>query len=184
MNKEEFKKQICDIIDTMDDNECEELSLKLTLSDEKQDIAQELIKINGEFKKLTKVVSALSDKDKQNTNDIKPYIQMYKFLENAQNSIVNIPTLSMFNIGNFREHFGAFKSGFYTASTYYTDILQGIKLFTLANIGDKFDSERHEIVETTNDEKIEDEIIVEVIDQGFIYNDEIINYAKVKVNKI
>lgn len=184
MNKEEFKKQICDIIDTMDDDECKSLSLKLTSLDEKQNIAQELVKINGEFKKLTKVVSSLSEKEKQNISDIKPYIQMYKFLENAQNSILNMPTLSIFNIGNFKEHFGAFKSGFFTVDTYYTDILQDIKLFTLANIGDKFDAERHEIIETTKDKTIEDEIVVEVIEQGFIYNNEIINYAKVKVNKI
>jgi len=184
MNKEELKKQICDIIDTMDDDECNSLSLKLTLPDEKLDVAQELIKINGEFKKLTKIVLSLNEKEKQNIDDIKPYIQMYKFLENAQSSITNMPTLSMFNIGNFREHFGAFKSGFDTASTYYTDILKDIKLSTLADIGDKFDPERHEIIETIKDDTIEDEKIVEVIEQGFIYNDEIINYAKVKVNKI
>ena len=183
MNKEEFKKQICDIIDTMDEDECKNLSLQLTSPNEKQDIAQELIKINGEFKKLTKVVQELSQKEKENISDIKPYIQMYKFLKNAQNTILNMPRLSMFNVGNFKEHFGAFQSGFHTATTYYIDILQEVKLFTLANVGDKFDSEIHEIVETIEDKTIEDEIIVEVIEQGFIYNDEIINYAKVKVNK-
>ena len=183
MNKEEFKKYICETIDIMDDNECEELSLKLTSVNKEQDIAQELIKINGEFKKLTKVITSLNEKEKQNISDIKPYIQMYKFLKDSQDILFSMPNANYLNLLKFNMNFGAFKVAYMDLNQLFMDIINDISLKPLAKFGDKFDSQYHEIVETINDKTIEDETIVEIIEQGFMYNNEIINYAKVKVNK-
>jgi hypothetical protein len=183
MNKEEFKKQICGIIDKMDEDECENLSLKLTSSNEKQDIAQELIKINGEFKKLTKTIQILNEKDKQNINDIKPYIQLYKFLKDSQDILFSMPNVNYINLLKFNMHFGSFKVAYMDMNQLFMDIMNDISLKPMVKYGDKFDPQYHEIVETINDDTIEDEIVVDIIEQGFKHKNILINYAKVKVNK-
>ena len=183
MDKEEFKKEICDIIDTMDESECEKLSLQLSSLSEEQNIAQELIKINGEFKKLTKIVYALEQKDEKNIDDVKPYIQMYKFMKDSRDILFGMPNISFFNISKFSAQFGSFKYAYQTIEQIFADILNNIKLQPLAKFGDKFDARYHEIVESVNDINLEDETIVEVLEQGFIYKNTLINYAKVKVNK-
>ena len=50
-------------------------------------------------------------------------------------------------------------------------------------VGDKFDPELHEALTTTNDSKIDDDIIVEIYESGYKYKDLIIRHAKVVVNK-
>ena len=50
-------------------------------------------------------------------------------------------------------------------------------------VGDNFDPELHEALTTTNDSKIDDDIIVEIYECGYKYKDLIIRHAKVVVNK-
>ena len=64
------------------------------------------------------------------------------------------------------------------------DILKEIDLSPTAKVGSLFDVNTHEIIDVVNDLTKGDEIIIEVIEQGFIYKDNLINYAKVKVNKL
>ena len=65
----------------------------------------------------------------------------------------------------------------------YEDILKSIDLEVCAKIGDKFDSNIHEAVEVIEDKNIADSTIVEVLEEGFLYQNELLNYAKVKVNR-
>ena len=50
-------------------------------------------------------------------------------------------------------------------------------------VGDNFNPELHEALTTTNDSKIDDDIIVEIYESGYKYKDLIIRHAKVVVNK-
>ena len=58
---------------------------------------------------------------------------------------------------------------------------KGVKPF--GKVGDSFDPELHEALTTTNDSKINDDIIVEIYESGYKYKDLIIRHAKVVVNK-
>ena len=58
---------------------------------------------------------------------------------------------------------------------------KGVKPF--GEVGDNFDPELHEALTTTNDSKIDDDIIVEIYECGYKYKDLIIRHAKVVVNK-
>ena len=58
---------------------------------------------------------------------------------------------------------------------------KGVKPF--GEVGDKFDPEFHEALTTKNDSKIDDDIIVEIYESGYMYKDLIIRHAKVVVNK-
>lgn len=57
------------------------------------------------------------------------------------------------------------------------------KILIMPNV-DKFDDSKHNAVMTVNMPNIEDGAIVEVIKSGYTYNDKIIRYADVVVNKI
>lgn len=184
MNKEEFKKKICEIIDTMDEDEIENISSKFAEENKEQNIQEELIKINGEFKKLTKIVSTLQNQNKQNISDIKPYIQLYKFLKDSEDILFSMPHPNFLNLLKFNMHFGAFRTAYRDLNQLFIDIMNDISLKPLAKFEDKFDSQYHEIVETISDEKFEDEIIVDIIEQGFKYKNEVVSYAKVNVNKL
>ncbi len=58
-----------------------------------------------------------------------------------------------------------------------------IEVRVSARVGDRFDSSLHEVVEVIEDRNVEDGTIVDVVEDGFLYKNEIINYAKVKVNR-
>ena len=58
---------------------------------------------------------------------------------------------------------------------------RGVKPF--GEVGDKFNPELHEALTTTNDSKIDDDIVVEIYEPGYMYKDLIIRHAKVVVNK-
>jgi len=186
MNKEEFKKQICSIIDTMSEQECQELSLQLNESTKEQDVASELIKINGEFKKLTKHLQVIIQDQQDNNNEIqniKPYIQLYKFIRDSQDILFGMENPNFFNLFRFNAHFGSFKMAYQTINQIFTDILDTVELKPLAVFKQKFDPEFHEIIETINDDNYDNEVIIEIVEQGFLYKNKIINYAKVIVNK-
>ncbi len=184
MNKEEFKKYICDTIDSMDDDEVDKLSLSLTLPSENQNVAEELIKINGEFKKLTKVVQLLSDKDEQNSEEIKSYIYMYRYIKDSKEILDGMSNVNFLNILKFNTQFGAFKEAYRKIDDLFEDMMSDISLEPLAVVGNGFNPDIHEIVETANDKTVENELITEVIQQGFKHRDSLVNYAKVKVNKL
>jgi len=61
--------------------------------------------------------------------------------------------------------------------------LESKEVKPFGKVGDSFDPELHEALTTTNDSKIDDDIIVEIYESGYKYKDLIIRHAKVVVNK-
>jgi molecular chaperone GrpE len=94
-----------------------------------------------------------------------------------------MPQNSMFGVSKFNRAFGAFENGFKSIDMLYEDILKSIELEVSAKIGDKFDPHIHEAVEVIEDKNIKDSTIVEVLEEGFSYQNKLLNYAKVKVNR-
>ena len=188
MTRDELKEYICKQIDLMDSVEVSELSAFLQGKSESESVAEELIVIKGEFKKLTKLVQQMqtgveSIKKEQNIESLKAFITFYSFLKNSKEALHSLPKNSMFGVSKFNRAFGAFESGFKTVDMLYEDILKSINLKASAKVGDRFDPNIHEAVEVIEDKNIENSTIVEVLEEGFLYQDKLLNYAKVKVNQ-
>ena len=186
MTREAFKEHICSQIDMMDDSELEEFASFIQDDSEDKNVAEELIGIKGEFKKLTKLVQSMEDKIERverthKEEEIREFISFDNFLKNSKDAIDSLPKASIFSISKTNKSIEALQSGFTT--TQYDNILNTLGVKRCANIGDRFDANLHEVVEIVDDRDIEDETIVEVLEDGFIYSDKIINYAKVKVNR-
>jgi len=188
MTKEQFKEYICNQIDLMDSEEISELSNFLKWKDENESVAEELIVIKGEFKKLTKLVQQMqtgldSVKKEHSKDELKTFITLYSFIKNSKDALHSMPQNSMFGVSKFNRAFGAFENGFKSIDMLYEDILESVDLKLSAKVGEKFDPEIHEAVEVIEDKNIEDSTIVEVLEEGFLYKDKLLNYAKVKVNR-
>jgi len=188
MTKDELKDYISNQIDLMSDAELNELSLFFQKEDEDESIAEELIVIKGEFKKLTKLVQQMqiqleNVKKVRSKDELKSFISFYSFLQNSKDALHSMPQNSIFGVSKFNRAFGAFENGFKSIDMLYDDILKSVELKISAKVGDRFDSDIHEAVEVIEDKNIEDGVVVEVLEYGFLYRDELLNYAKVKVNR-
>lgn len=188
MTKDDLKTYLCNQIDLMDSVEVHALSQFLQGKEEEESIAEELIVIKGEFKKLTKLVQQMQTqletvKPEQCEDELQPFITFYAFLKNSKDALNAMPQNSMFGVSKFNRAFGAFEGGFKSIDRLYEDILKSIDLKVSTKVGDTFDPNIHEAVEVVEDNKIEDSTIVEVLEEGFLYKNKLLNYAKVKVNR-
>jgi len=189
MTKEELKDYICKQIDLMDNRDLVELSNFFQGKIDEESVAEELIVIRGEFKKLTKLVQQMQvalERVKAEDNieyELKPFITFYLFLKNSKDALHSMPKNSIFGISKFNRAFGAFENGFKSIDILYNDILKSINLEVSAKVGDKFDPNIHEAVEVIENKNIEDGVVVEVLEDGFLYKNKLLSYAKVKVNR-
>ncbi len=188
MTKEELKEYICNQIDLMSNEEIVELSQFFQGVDKDESIAEELIIIQGEFKKLTKLVHQMHTqletvKLERSEDELRPFISFYSFLKNSKDALRSMPQNSMFGVSRFNRSFGAFENGFKSIDMLYDDILKSIELELAAKVGDEFDPDIHEAVEVIEDKDIEDGTVVEILEEGFLYKNKLLNYAKVKVNR-
>ncbi len=188
MTKKQFNEHISKKIELMDNEEIIQLSQYLNEETQEEQVAQELIIIKGEFKKLTKLVHSLREELKStqataSKENLKPFIDLYSFLKNSEDALISMPENSLFGLSKFNRAFGAFENGFQTIGILYSDILNSVNLKLVAKEGDIFDANLHEAVEVIEDRETEDGVIVEVLEDGFSHGDELLNYAKVKVNR-
>jgi len=91
--------------------------------------------------------------------------------------------LTLFSKKRVNRSIKSLQNGFSSVEEQYEKILTQIGLKRCATVGDRFDSNLQEVVEVIEDKNREDGIVVEILEEGFLYNNEIINYAKVKVNR-
>jgi len=188
MTKEKLKEYISYQIDRMDEAELQELSQFLEEKSDEEHVAEELIVIHGEFKKLTKLVQSMQGelnrvRSQYSKSDMMPFITLYKFLKNSQDALGSMPEPSLFGMKRFDRAFGAFVNGFDSIGELYESIIETVGLELSAQKGDLFDPDRHEAVEVLEDKNLESGVIVEVLEEGFLYKGELLNYAKVKVNR-
>ncbi|KIM09422.1 MAG: hypothetical protein KU28_02075 [Sulfurovum sp. PC08-66] len=188
MTKEQLKSRICQQIDLMDDREVDEFSIFLQEEEKEEHIAQELVIIKGEFKKLTKLVYSMESKLNQKQKELeKTQLQSFfafeALLKNAKDAIDSLPKASLFGISKLNRTIHSIQEGFGSLSQEYATILELLGIQYAAKVGDRFNADFHEAVEVIEDQTQEDGAIVEIFEEGFLYQNQIINYAKVKVNR-
>ncbi len=64
------------------------------------------------------------------------------------------------------------------------ELLEKEGLKEIEALGCKFDANYHDCLFTDNDPEYEDEIVLDVLQKGYMYKDKVIRCAKVKVNKL
>lgn len=189
MTREQFKEFICKQIDLMEDRELQEFSEFMKDGSSSQEhIAEELIVIKGEFKKLTKLVSSMEKKfddgkNREEKEKLNPFMEFDAFLKNSKDAIESLPSASWFNKSKVNRSIHSLQEGFGSITESYEEILKQIGIKRVAKIGDIFNANLHEAVEVIESKTTPDGVIVEVLEEGFTHNNEIINYAKVKVNR-
>jgi molecular chaperone GrpE len=188
MTREQFKEYICQQIDLMDGSEFQEFSSFLNGNSREENIAEELIVIKGEFKKLTKLVQSMGQKIDEtkairDREELEPFIEFDAFLKNSKDAIDSLPQASFFGKKKVNRSIRSLQNGFGSIESQYRKILEQIGLKKGAKIGDRFDSNLHEAVEVIENKKIEDGTIIEILEDGFLFQHKVINYAKVKVNR-
>ena len=188
MTKEQFKTYICSQIDLMEESELQEFSQFLDKGSSSEEIVEEIISIKGEFKKLTKLVHSMESKIdnsklEREKDELSIFIEFDSFLKNSKDALDSLPEASLFNKKKVNRSIHSLQSGFSSISEQYEKILDQIGLKRCANVGDSFDSDFHEAVEVIDNRDMEDGVVIEVLEEGFRYNNKIINYAKVKVNQ-
>lgn len=184
MTREELKKNICNIIDNLDDEEIEKLSKEgFAPLKEEQSTAEELIKINGEFKKLTKVVQNLERANDSIVKNSKLYISMYEFIVNSINILDEMPNPNYINLLKFNTQFGSFKTAYRTIQVIYKEILEEIDIMPVAFTGEEFDPETQKVIDVIQMGTTEDNEILEIVEQGFMHKGKLLKYAQVIVSQ-
>jgi molecular chaperone GrpE (heat shock protein) len=184
--KEQFKTYINNIIDGMEENEIEEIFHRLTNPSKDEILVDELVAIKGELKKVTKTF--LSIKEQQSSlslkKEYKNLIEFHQFLTNSKDSLDSLPDISHFNLSKFKNSFAQFRQGFSDIDLLYENLLEVFELQTTAQIGAIFDENLHEAVEKEFHINLQDGEILEIFRQGYYYQNSVIVYAKVKINRI
>lgn len=76
----------------------------------------------------------------------------------------------------------ALKDGLKSIMTQMDNILEGEQVSEIKALGEVFDPNLHQAVMTSNDEDVDDEIITEELQKGYVYKDRTLRPAMVKVN--
>ncbi len=189
--KKQFTARLTAIIDGMEDEEVFSL-LDIIDNDEQERDKSELIAIRGEIKKLTKMVyksieansKEVEEVDEGDENrELKPLIDFHQFLLNSKESLDSLPEISHFGLDKFKKPFYAFEKGFADIEMLYIQLMEHFGLIETAKIGAKFDPTLHEAIEVEHSKSKGINTITEVYYQGYRVDDNIVKYAKVKVNK-
>lgn len=188
MTKEQFKTYICEQLESMDASELELFLTSFEEGEKEESIAEELVVIRGEFKKMTRLIHSMEQRYDaaeliRSRDQIAPLLTFDAFLKNAKDAIDSLPQASLLGISKTNRSIKAAQGGFDAAEMLYGEILSAAGIKRSAKEGDRFNPEQHEAVEVVSDSRFEDGIIIEVLEEGFLYRDEVIGYAKVKVNR-
>lgn len=80
------------------------------------------------------------------------------------------------------EEFKNYLDGFRLIKENFEEILKNNEVIKMESLDQEFDFNNHEAIAIDTDNKKEDNIILEVFKEGYIYKDKVIRHAAVKVN--
>lgn len=201
MNKEELKQYLSVAIDALSEEELASFSLKFSEPD-LLSIGNEISSLNGEVKKMNTVSLKLSNQIhtlfEQNTQKIDDNVNLddkikqllLKIIE--QDELINrtkqhfdkLPEMKYFFNFKFKKYFYAWKEGFFIQNEKWTQFLRSIDLKKTGKVGELFNPNFHEAVETISDTNQKDNHITDSEEVGYLYKNILLKRAKVTVNKI
>ncbi len=85
---------------------------------------------------------------------------------------------------NLSDEVSKFLAGMKMIYVAFREMLEKEGLKEIDALGKKFDANYHDCLFTDNDKEYEDEIVLDVLQKGYMYKDKVLRCASVKVNKL
>ena len=153
-------------------------------------------KINPEVEKLAKEKAELTDKvlrltaEMQNMNrrfnEEKANIYKYdgeKLIKELLPILDNFERAIMLDESKLSSELSKFLTGFKMIYTSLLSLLESMGVKEIEAMGKQFDPNKMEAIMTTNIMDEEQNVVVDVMQKGYTYNDKVIRVAMVKVNE-
>ena len=153
-------------------------------------------KVNPEILKLTTEKAELTDKvlrltaEMQNMtrrfNEEKMNIYKYdgeKIVKELLPILDNFERAIMIDESKLSSELSKFLTGFKMIYTSFLSLLESIGVKEIEALGKEFDPNKMQAIMTTNIMDEEQNIVVDVMQKGYMYNDKVIRVAMVKVNE-
>ena len=202
MNKETLKQYLCEAIDSLSEYDLEHFLIQ----DKEPDlmsVAEEIISIKGELKKMNNVSLRLNNniqsifekKDAQNselsgilnedlTRVLEQIVDFDELLKRTNTHFDELPELTLFNLSNFKNKFLVWKGGFKILTEKWEHLINNADIKRTGREGDEFNPLFHEATAVINISSLENNMISEYQELGYLYKNNLIKRAKVIVNKV
>jgi len=199
MSREEIKNYLIATIDAMSDEDLTEFVFPekdidlYTLAEEITSLKSEVKKTNNVSMKLNSNIQNLienSEKKIENDNidaDLKNILLKIanhnELSIRTKHNFDELPELSFLNLSSFKKHFYAWKSGYEIYNEMWGNLLKDTGLKPTGKNNELFNPEFHEVIDTEQNSDIENNIILDTQDLGYMYKNILLKRAKVVVNK-
>jgi len=183
MGKEKKEKEIDEKIDEKLDEKIEDLK------EEVLDTVDEITLLNNQVKEIEdKLIRSQAEIINYRRRKDEEVARMLKYC-NEELILEILPVIDNFERAikldddNLEDELSKFLSGFKIIYSNLISILEKNEVKAINPIGKEFDPIYHQAVLTDNIEDKEDNIVLEVLQKGYMYKDKVIRPAMVKVNK-
>ncbi|MBE6148693.1 MAG: nucleotide exchange factor GrpE [Firmicutes bacterium] len=153
-------------------------------------------KANAEIEKLTAEKAELADKVLRLTAEMQNMSRRYeqekaniykydgeKLIKELLPIVDNFERAIKLDDNNLTDELSKFLSGFKMIYTSMVGTLKAMGVTEIEALGKEFDPVTMEAIMTTNIMEEEQNVVVEVMQKGYMYNDKVIRVAMVKVNE-
>ena len=200
MNKEELKQYLSVAIDALSEEELASFSLKfnepdlLSIGNQVSSLTGEVKKMNTVSLKLSNEINTLFEKNKQETEEnvtldentkqlLLKLIEQDELINRTKYHFEEIPEMNNFFNFDFKKHFYAWREGFSIQNEKWTQFIRSADLKRTGIVGEIFNPNFHEAIETMNDVNKKEGQITENDEIGYLYKGILLKRAKVTVNK-
>jgi molecular chaperone GrpE len=111
-------------------------------------------------------------------------LEMDEIIQLAANNYKELPTPTWLGLNQFKVKLAAWQKGFDITLNRWQKLLQTTNLYKTGLVGEAFDPELHEAVAVKHQNDLENNIILETEQTGFLYKGKVLKSAKVVVNKV
>ncbi len=200
MTKEELKQYLSVAIDALSKEELAGFSLKfsepdlLSIGNEVSSLTGEVKKMNTVSLKLSNEIHTLFEKNKHETEEnvtldentkqlLLKLIEQDELINRTKHHFEEIPEMKLLFNFEFKKYFYAWREGFTIQNEKWTQFIRSADLKKTGNIGEVFNPNFHEAIETISDINKKDGQITESEEIGYLYKGILLKRAKVTVNK-
>lgn len=181
-NKQEIKEEKLHEAKNSSVNKNEEISKKDSFETE----CKNLLEINKSLQEKILRLNAEMQNMNRRFNEEKASIYKYdgeKLIKELLPIIDNFERAIKLDDDNLTDELSKFLSGFKMIYASLVSTLNAIDVKEIDCIGKPFDPNKMEAIMTTNIMEEEENVVVEVMQKGYTYNDKVIRVAMVKVNE-
>lgn len=210
MTREELKHYISEAVDAMEQDDLEQLFPSAQQPD-LYSIIKEIVGLRGEVRKLakstlkmnnqiqgvletqkeqsTKVVPIMRQNGQHPVDDnlktiLAQIIKQDDALQRTQEHFETLPELTVWNQFQFQKQFAAWKKGYQITQEQWNQLVKSIGFYKTGLPGEVFDPLHHEAIAVKNVSGKGENVILETEVVGYMYQQKLIQRAKVVVNKV